>query len=225
MFLNSEEIVQQVRAEFEATVAFVLDPCSSAPTADAVERSLLRRLLGLGRSLLRLYFVHQARQHTAQSAIGKEGQVLPYPSEKGRSYPSIFGRVYFCAHRGSEAVGRAADVQTPPEKDPAFGGGLLPTQPALHALWHLPGEGVADRHRSDRRSLPASCQRSLRTLRDALEPARSRSAVALALCRGKRGLGSVSCLPSCPATTHPLWDRTQQHSATRIADRSVSNYH
>jgi len=41
---------------------------------------------------------------------------VPYPSEKGRSYPSIFGRVYFCAHRRSEAVGTAADVQTPQKK-------------------------------------------------------------------------------------------------------------
>ena len=95
MFLNSEEIVQQVRAEFEATLAFVLDPCSSAPTADAVERSLLRHLLGLGRSLLRLYFVHQASQHTAQSVVSTDGQSLPYHSEKGRSYHSIFGRVCF----------------------------------------------------------------------------------------------------------------------------------
>jgi hypothetical protein len=95
MFLNSEEIVQQVRAEFEATLTFVLDPSSSAPSADAVERSLLRRLLGLGRSLLRLYFVHQARQHTAQSVADKQGQPVPYHSEKGRSYLSIFGRVYF----------------------------------------------------------------------------------------------------------------------------------
>lgn len=95
MFPNSEEIVQQVRAEFEATLAFVLDPSSSAPTADAVERSLLRRLLGLGRSLLGLYFVHQAKQHAAPSVSDKQGHPVPYHSEKGRSYHSIFGRVYF----------------------------------------------------------------------------------------------------------------------------------
>src|SRR5579872_4841631 len=96
MSANSEEIVQQVRAEFEATLAFVLDPSSgSAPTADAVERSLLRRLLGLGRSLLRLYFVHQAKQHSAPLVVGRDGAAVPYHSEKGRSYHSIFGRVHF----------------------------------------------------------------------------------------------------------------------------------
>ena len=108
MFLNSEEIVQQVRAEFEATVAFVLDPCSSAPRADAVERSLLRRLLGLGRSLLPLSFVHQASPHAAPSVPDKqEGVVATIPPH----HP--------LAHTRPQAsrISRAAPCPIPARKD------------------------------------------------------------------------------------------------------------
>lgn len=93
---NSEEILQQVRAEFEAILTFVLEASpTSVPDADTMERGLFRQLFALGCTLLRLYFQQQDRQMASASVSGKEGSELPYHSPKQRSYLSIFGEVRF----------------------------------------------------------------------------------------------------------------------------------
>ena len=57
---NSEPIVQQARQECDALLAYVLGPEAAGQTAYTVELTLFRRLLALGATLLRLFFVTRA---------------------------------------------------------------------------------------------------------------------------------------------------------------------
>jgi hypothetical protein len=55
MRANSDDILQQVRAEFEAVLMFVLEASpETVPDAYTMERELFRRLFTLGRMLLQL---------------------------------------------------------------------------------------------------------------------------------------------------------------------------
>ena len=124
MSANSDEILQQVRAEFEDLLGSVINPVGeTAPTADVMERSLLRVLLNLGRSMMRLYFVHQAHKHAPESVQDAQGKSLPYHAEKMRSYFSVFGKVCF-ARRYYYRNGR----------------GVFPLDAALN----LPAKGTSD---------------------------------------------------------------------------------
>lgn len=96
MSTNSEEIVLQVRAEFEGVLALVLNATpQTPPTADAMERRLLRRVLDLGRLLLQVYFLRQSERCTPETVTDAAGSALPYHSEKERPYHSVFGTVRF----------------------------------------------------------------------------------------------------------------------------------
>jgi len=93
---NSEEIVQQVRQEFEAILTFVLEASpKTVPDADTMERGLFRQLFALGRLLLRLYFRQQDRLIAPETVTTPEGKELPFHSDKQRTYLSIFGQVAF----------------------------------------------------------------------------------------------------------------------------------
>lgn len=91
---NSEEIVQQIRTEFESLLQSV---CRVAPpdtcSAYQAERTLLVRLLALGRMLLQLFFFCQAEQFQEKSIVTPKGDCLPAHSQKARSYWSVFGKV------------------------------------------------------------------------------------------------------------------------------------
>ncbi len=96
MTANSDKILQQVRAEFEAILTFVLEASpKTVPDADTMERGLFRQLFALGCMLLRLYFNQQDRRIAPATVSGKEGRELPYHSQKQRTYLSIFGEVRF----------------------------------------------------------------------------------------------------------------------------------
>ena len=96
MSANSGEILQQVRAEFEAIVTFVLEASpQTVPDADTMERSLFRKLFALGCLLLRLYFRQQNRLIAPDTVSGKAGRPLPWHSQKERIYLSVFGEVRF----------------------------------------------------------------------------------------------------------------------------------
>ena len=94
MSANSQEIVHQVRQEFEVLFAFVLK-ASSTPDADSMERSLFHQLFELGRLLLRLYFVQQYQLLAPETVTGKDGSPLRFHANLERSYLSIFGQVCF----------------------------------------------------------------------------------------------------------------------------------
>lgn len=94
MSTNSPEIVQQIRTEFESllqSVCAVAQPNTSS--AYEAERTLLMRLLALGRMLLQLFFCCQSEQFQQKSIVTPQGDCLPAHSQKARSYWSVFGKV------------------------------------------------------------------------------------------------------------------------------------
>lgn len=88
---NSQEIVQNIRQEFESMLQYVYE--SETRTADEVERSLFRQLLGLGAQLMVLFFSVRASRYGQGPWTTKEGVEIPYHSEKKRNYYSIFGKL------------------------------------------------------------------------------------------------------------------------------------
>lgn len=91
MSFNSDEIVQNIRTEFESVLQYVQE--SEEKTADEVERSLFKQLLGLGGHLMLLFFSVRASSYMRTIWTTKEGVTLPYHSEKMRDYYSIFGKL------------------------------------------------------------------------------------------------------------------------------------
>jgi hypothetical protein len=95
MTFNSENIIQEIRAEFEMVLEFVTGAEAQITAADRIERGLFRRLLDLGEKLLLLFFVIRA-QNCSREPLQKEyGQTLPYHDERKRTYFSIFGKIPF----------------------------------------------------------------------------------------------------------------------------------
>jgi hypothetical protein len=93
---NSEEIVLQIRDQFDALLQLVCNTqTENTRTAYDVERALFRRLLDLGRRLLLLFFVCQAKNQRAAKVTHPDGQELAYHSQKRKSYLSVFGKINF----------------------------------------------------------------------------------------------------------------------------------
>ena len=106
MSFNTEQIVQNIRAELESMLAYVTD--NTAKTADQVERELFKRLLGLGAQLLLVFFQQRAASYPHTPVKTENGVELPYRCDKKRNYYSIFGKVplwrpYFYAQEGTSA--------------------------------------------------------------------------------------------------------------------------
>jgi hypothetical protein len=93
---NSQQIVLQVRTEFEALLHFVLHTAErSVVPADTMERNLLRRVFELGRLLLWLYVVRVGEIFASETVLDETGATLPFHSQKERPYYSVFGKVRF----------------------------------------------------------------------------------------------------------------------------------
>jgi hypothetical protein len=96
MCANSEEIVLQIRDQFEGLLQMVCNTqAQNTPTAYEVELTLFRRLLELGKRLLLLFFVSQAQAQHEPNVTTPKGECLPYHSHKRKSYLSIFGKIRF----------------------------------------------------------------------------------------------------------------------------------
>ena len=95
MTFNPQTIIQEIRAEFEMLLDFVTGEEAQIATADHIERGLFRHLLDLGARLLLLFFVIRAKNCSREPLQMKDGQELPYHSEKKRTYFSIFGKLPF----------------------------------------------------------------------------------------------------------------------------------
>lgn len=109
MSFNSDEIVQNIRTEFESMLQYVQE--SEERTADAVERSLLKQLLGLGAQLMVLFFSLRASRCSHEPVVREDGSKLGYHSEKRRSYYSVFGKLplvrpyfYACGQGGTSPL-------------------------------------------------------------------------------------------------------------------------
>jgi hypothetical protein len=99
-------MILQLREEFERLLAFVTGPEAQTATMDQMERSLFRYVLHLGYQLLRLFVMVRVESESHTPLVKRDKTVLPYHSQKGRDYYSIFGkltveRAYFYAWGGS----------------------------------------------------------------------------------------------------------------------------
>jgi len=88
---NSENIVQDIRKEFESMLQHV--QTEENISAYDMERSILGQLLRLGYLLLQLYFNTQREGFSAHEWETEEGKQLPYHGERKRIYYSIFGKL------------------------------------------------------------------------------------------------------------------------------------
>jgi hypothetical protein len=95
MTFNSQEIIQDVRAQFEYMLDFVTGEQARTATADHIECGLFKLLLRLGAKLLQLFFVMRSQACSRQAIQTEKGQELPYHRDTPRAYFSIFGKVPF----------------------------------------------------------------------------------------------------------------------------------
>src|SRR4030066_311853 len=95
MTFNSQEIIQDVRAQFEHMLDFVTGEQARTATADHIERGLFKLLLSLGAKLLQLFFVMRSQACSRQAIRTETGHELPYHRDTPREYFSIFGKVSF----------------------------------------------------------------------------------------------------------------------------------
>jgi hypothetical protein len=94
MTFNSQEIIQDVRAEFEHLLEFVTGEEARTAKADKIERGLFKMLLKLGAKLLQLFFTIRSEICLRQAVQSKSGQELPYHRDTDRVYFSIFNKVF-----------------------------------------------------------------------------------------------------------------------------------
>ena len=95
MTSNPEPIVQQVQHEFQNLLADVTGSDARSQTAYTVELTVFRRLLALGATLLRLFFVTRAAGRPAEPVTAPDGTHLSYHDQRPTTYYSVFGKVYF----------------------------------------------------------------------------------------------------------------------------------
>ncbi len=95
MSSNSEQIIHEIRHEFEQLIAYVTDEASQSRTAYEVELTLFKRLLALGARLLLLFFVQRAAQRPQTAVQAPDGTRLRYHGMRQTSYYSVFGKVQF----------------------------------------------------------------------------------------------------------------------------------
>jgi hypothetical protein len=92
---NPDQIVHDIRAYFESILTNMTGTAAQTMTADAIERSLWRHMLELGRQLLYLFLVWRAHTSPQQFCHTPAGESLPLHAQRRRSYRSIFGAISF----------------------------------------------------------------------------------------------------------------------------------
>jgi hypothetical protein len=98
MTSNPEPIVQQLPCEFQNLLAYVTGSDARSQTAYTVELTLFRRLLALGKALLRLFLVTRAATRPAEPVTAPDGTRLTYHDQRPTTYYSVFGKVRFERH-------------------------------------------------------------------------------------------------------------------------------
>jgi hypothetical protein len=93
MTINSQEIIRDIRTEFENLLEYVTGEQARTAKADSIERGLFKMLLSLGAKLLELFFVMRSQTCTREKFQDKDGQLLPYHHDNKHVYFSIFGKV------------------------------------------------------------------------------------------------------------------------------------
>jgi hypothetical protein len=98
MTSNQEPIVQQLQDDFQNLLTYVMGPDARARTAYTVEFTLFRRLLALGATLLRLFFVTRAAVRPAEPVTAPDGTRLTSHDQRPTTDYSVFGKVCFERH-------------------------------------------------------------------------------------------------------------------------------
>lgn len=98
MSSNSEQIIQQVRHDFEQLIEYVTDKASQSRTAYETEVTLFRRLLAIGAQLLLLFFTLRAAKRPSEPVKAADGTELAYHSLQPTTYYSVFGKLRFRRH-------------------------------------------------------------------------------------------------------------------------------
>lgn len=93
MASNSQEIIQDVREQFEQMMEFVTGEQAQTATADHIERGLFKMVLSLGAKMLRLFFIMRTHASSRESIRAKTGQELVYHRDTCRDYFSTFGKI------------------------------------------------------------------------------------------------------------------------------------
>jgi hypothetical protein len=93
MTFNSQEIIKDIRVQFEHMLDFVTGEQARTATADHIERGLFKLLLSMGAKLLQLFFVMRSQACSRQAVQIETGQELAYHRDTSREYFSIFGKV------------------------------------------------------------------------------------------------------------------------------------
>ena len=75
MTSNSQEMIQDVRAQVEQLVDFVTGESARTATADQIERGLFKLLLSLGAKLLQLFFAVRSQACSRQPLLTTAGHV------------------------------------------------------------------------------------------------------------------------------------------------------
>lgn len=95
---HADPSVAQVQQEFQALLTYVTGPDTATSTAYEVERTLFHRLLALGLSLLRLFFLTRAAARPPAPAPGPDGRPWTAHGRRPTSYRSVFGKLTFARH-------------------------------------------------------------------------------------------------------------------------------
>jgi hypothetical protein len=96
MSANSQEIVQQVRSEFEALLTKMIQANPQlAPTADAMERDLWKAMLQIGHGLMTAFLLRRAEEVAPKNVCLTQEATLPYHDDIPRSYDCVFGKIRF----------------------------------------------------------------------------------------------------------------------------------
>jgi len=93
MTFNSQDMIHEIRVEFEKMLDFVTGEEARTATADQIERGLFKLLISLGVQLLTLFFVMRSQACSRESLRLENGQKLVYHRDTKRDYFSIFGKV------------------------------------------------------------------------------------------------------------------------------------
>ena len=95
MASNTQEIIQDIRGQFEHMLDFVTGEQARTATADHIERGLFKMVLSLGAKMLQLFFIMRTQASSRRTFQAKTGQELPYHRDTAREYFSIFGKMSF----------------------------------------------------------------------------------------------------------------------------------